>query len=112
MSTIVPPGTYPLNGSFTSPAGYIPDVRPGTLTVLPRPVTTPPDLPPLWAETSYIYDRNLGSPYVCLGSGTFTSGLGLPTGSDLLDFEWARVRSKPQINSCLSVPVTNSCSDF
>ena len=34
------------------------------------------------------------------------------TGADLLDIEWARVRSKASLNSCVELGRQNACSDF
>jgi hypothetical protein len=110
-----PVGRYPIDASspFSSPVGYRIEFLPGTLTVI-RPGglddetggvlrTTP--------ETSFLYDRNLGLPAMCVATGPVIAD-GATQGSDILSLEWSRVRQRPNLSNCVDVAEQNGCSDF
>ncbi|WP_233888764.1 two-partner secretion domain-containing protein [Paraburkholderia flagellata] len=123
-----PPGQYPIVGSFFSPDGYLITVTAGTLTVTQQTtVTQPPPLPlngqpfnrsglqPLFTaqEQSFVYESNLGGINVCVGSTAPILALQQPEGaSDTLAVEWKRVRSRPNLNSCLVVNGQHGCDEF
>ena len=116
-----PPGTYPITGSFTSLVGYNLVVRPGTLTVTPAPIPLngqPFDrtgLQPLFTaqEQSFVYESNLGGIHICVGSNEPILALQQPEGAaDKLAVEWKRVRSRPNLNSCLIVNGQHGCDEF
>ncbi len=116
-----PAGAYPINGAFASAAGYAVNVVPGELTVgavsasplfvlsqlsqLPKPdvLREVPD--------SWIYDRNIGPPPICFATGPL-DGERAQQGGDLLASEWSRVRSRPNLTSCVDTERRNGCSDF
>ncbi|RYZ08104.1 MAG: filamentous hemagglutinin N-terminal domain-containing protein, partial [Comamonadaceae bacterium] len=169
-----PAGTYAINGTFTSAAGYAVKVVPGLLTVSTPPITpidppitpidppitpidppitpidppitpidppitpidppitpidppiTPPRFPTdafqqraLFASigqsyiaerpradvvrdlpSTWLYDRNIGQAPICFATGPLDGDRALQ-GTDLLAREWARVRSRPNLTSCV-----------
>jgi filamentous hemagglutinin family protein len=105
-----PQGVYPINGSFTSAEGYAVNVVPGNLLVaglpeLPRPDTLR-DLPVTW-----LYDRNIGPPPICFATGSLEGDRAVQ-GGDVLAREWSRVRSRPNLSSCVDTEKRNGCADF
>lgn len=130
-------GTYPIDGAFTSPSGYVVNVRPGSLNVVSAdvppviipPVITPPVvnpeppsrgfLPPdvvaevlrNTPETSFVYDRNLGLPAMCAATGPALLDKATQ-GVDILSLEWSRVRQRPNLSNCVDLGERNGCSDF
>lgn len=104
------PGSYPISGSFSSPAGYAFNVLPGTLLVtaaldLPKPDVLR-DIP-----TTYLYDRNIGQAPICLATGPL-EGDRAQQGADVLAREWSRVRSRPNLLNCVDTERRNGCGDF
>ena len=110
-----PAGRYAINGSFTSAAGYAVDVVPGTLTVtanLRRPDFPGSDLVRELPNTNtYTFDRNLGAPPICFATGPLEGERAQQDG-DLLAREWSRVRSRPNLTSCVATDRKNGCADF
>jgi len=104
------PGTYPINGSFTSAEGYRVEVVPGNLHVAGAPSVPRPDvlrdLPDTW-----LYDRNIGPPPICFATGPL-DGDRASQGGDVLAREWSRVRSRPNLSSCVDTEKRNGCADF
>ena len=105
-----PPGAYAINGSFTSAEGYLVNVVPGTLTVggfpqIPQ-VDVIRELPTTW-----LYDRNIGPPPICFATGPL-EGDRASQGNDVLAREWSRVRSRPNLTSCVDTEKRNGCADF
>ncbi|MFM9424213.1 filamentous hemagglutinin family protein [Variovorax sp. GrIS 2.14] len=119
-----PPGAYPINGAFASAAGYAVNVVPGQLNVgaVPAPSTAPvfvlaqlsrlpkPDVLREMPD-SWIYDRNIGAPPICFATGPL-DGERAQQGGDVLASEWSRVRSRPNLTSCVDTERRNGCSDF
>jgi hypothetical protein len=105
-----PQGAYPINGSFTSAEGYAVNVVPGTLVVAGLPNLPRPDvlreLPDSW-----LYDRNIGPPPICFATGPL-EGDRAAQGGDVLAREWSRVRSRPNLASCVDTEKRNGCADF
>ena len=105
-----PPGAYAINGSFTSAEGYLVNVVPGTLTVVGFPqipqVDVIRELPTTW-----LYDRNIGPPPICFATGPL-EGDRASQGNDVLAREWSRVRSRPNLTSCVDTEKRNGCADF
>ncbi len=119
-----PEGVYPINGGFASAAGYAVNVVPGQLRVSAAPPPPPPpdfllprlsqlpkadvlrDLP-----TTYLYDRNIGQAPICLATGPL-DGDRAQQGGDVLAREWSRVRSRPNLLSCVDTEKRNGCADF
>ena len=104
------PGLYPINGTFTSAEGYAVNVVPGNLLVTAAPNLQLPDvvreLPSTW-----LYDRNMGPPPICFATGPL-DGDRAAQGGDVLAREWSRVRSRPNLSSCVDTDKRNGCSDF
>ena len=114
-----PPGLYAINGSFASAAGYAVNVRPGDLTVTEAPppsvVLRLPDFPKpdvlREVPSTWLYDRNIGPPPICFATGAL-EGDRASQGGDVLAREWSRVRSRPNLSSCVDTEKRNGCADF
>ncbi|WP_167760050.1 filamentous hemagglutinin N-terminal domain-containing protein [Paraburkholderia pallida] len=120
-----PPGQYAIDPAFFSSVGYIVQNVPGTLTVTAPPPAAPrydPDLPLAvsamqsffgMSEKTFVYENNLQGTNICVGSNQplFTT---TPPGDnqDLLAVEWKRVRSQPNLNSCMLLNGQHGCGDF
>ncbi len=128
------PGQYPINPSFASSVGYIVNDVPATLTITQTTTPPPPispESPPITPtipdpvsksglqtffsseEQTFVYENNLQGTNICVGSNQplFST---TPTGDndDILAVEWKRVRSQPNLNSCLVVNSQHGCGDF
>lgn len=107
-----PAGRYPVFGTFTSAEGYAVNVVPGELlvsSVLPQPARFVDVLRE--EPTTYLYDRNIGQAPICLVTGPL-QGDRTQQGNDILAREWSRVRTRPNLTSCVDTERTNGCSDF
>ncbi|HZF85947.1 MAG TPA: filamentous hemagglutinin N-terminal domain-containing protein [Burkholderiaceae bacterium] len=109
-NTFSPPGFYPINGSFTSAEGYRVEVVPGTLRVNAMASLPLPDVLREVPNT-YTFDRNIGAPPICFATGPL-GGDRAQQGDDLLAREWSRVRSRPNLTSCVDTERKNGCADF
>lgn len=103
-------GSHPVNGSFSSAEGYAVNVVPGSLLVtaaleLPK-VDVLRELP-----TTRAYDRNIGRAPICLATGSL-EGDRAQQGADVLARECSRVRSRPNLISCVDTERRNGCADF
>jgi hypothetical protein len=103
------PGFYPINGSFTSAEGYAVNVVSGQLRVTPAMLPAADVLREL--PTTYLYDRNIGPAPICLATGPLGGDQTLQ-GGDVLAREWSRVRSRPNLLSCVDTEKRNGCADF
>ncbi|MBN3807035.1 filamentous hemagglutinin N-terminal domain-containing protein [Paraburkholderia sp. Ac-20336] len=118
-----PAGSYPINPNFGSNVGYIVNELPGTLTVLPLPNSPQPIFDPIAhsglqsvfgsQEQTFVYENNLQGTNICIGSNqplfsTTTPG----DNQDILAVEWKRVRSQPNLNSCMLINSQHGCGDF
>ncbi|MFX1767493.1 filamentous hemagglutinin N-terminal domain-containing protein [Paraburkholderia sp. A1RI-2L] len=113
------PGQYAINPAYLSSVGYIVQNVPGTLTVtLPYPLDLPLAVSAMqsffgMSEKTFVYENNLQGTNICVGSNQplFTTA---PPGSDqdLLAVEWKRVRSQPNLNSCMLLNGQHGCGDF
>lgn len=107
-----PSGTYPVFGTFASAEGYAVTVVPGTLvvgSVLPKPAQFVEVLRE--EPTTYVYDRNMGQAPICLATGPL-QGDRAQQGNDVLAREWSRVRTRPNLTSCVDTERNNGCADF
>ena len=59
----------------------------------------------------WLYDRNMGQAPICLASGPL-DGERTQQGNDQLAREWSRVRTRPNLTSCVDTDRHNGCSDF
>jgi filamentous hemagglutinin family protein len=105
-----PPGFYPITGSFSSAEGYLVNVVPGNLRVSVPPSLPLPDVLREVPNT-YTFDRNIGAPPICFATGPL-GGDRAQQGDDLLAREWSRVRSRPNLTSCIDTERKNGCADF
>ncbi|MDB5829827.1 MAG: filamentous hemagglutinin family outer membrane protein, partial [Variovorax sp.] len=105
-----PPGLYPITGTFQSAAGYAVNVVPGTLRVALLPVLPLPDVLRDVPNT-YTFDRNIGPAPMCYATGPL-DGDRAAQGADVLAREWSRVRSRPNLLSCVDTERRNGCADF
>ncbi|MBN3761800.1 filamentous hemagglutinin N-terminal domain-containing protein [Burkholderia sp. Ac-20365] len=110
------PGQYPINPNFASSVGYIVDEVPGTLTVVPviNPVANA-GLQSFFSneQQTFVYENNLQGTNICIGSNQPIFSTAPPgDNQDLLAVEWKRVRSQPNLNSCMLLNSQHGCGDF
>ncbi|RYY81336.1 MAG: hypothetical protein EOO24_42315, partial [Comamonadaceae bacterium] len=101
--------------------GYRVTVVPGDLLITvpvvpPEVVVTAPvsrPLPDVLREIpqTWLYDRNIGQAPICLATGPL-DGDRASQGVDVLAREWSRVRSRPNLLSCVDTEKRNGCADF
>ena len=60
---------------------------------------------------TYTFDRNIAPPPICLATGALDGDRASQSG-DVLAREWSRVRSRPNLTSCVSTERRNGCADF
>lgn len=107
------PGVYPILGSGLSAGNYTFVQAPANFTALrvnPAPITELPDLIRLPPDT-YVYNSNIGTVPMCPVTGPLESTR-LAQGGDMLGREWSKVRSRPNLTSCVSNERKNGCGDF
>ncbi|MBN3752029.1 filamentous hemagglutinin N-terminal domain-containing protein [Paraburkholderia sp. Tr-20389] len=110
------PGQYAINPNFASSVGYIVNEVPGVLTVIPLP--NPVSQAGLQAffsnqEQTFVYENNLQGTNICIGSNQPLFSTTPPGDTqDLLAVEWKRVRSQPNLNSCMLLNSQHGCGDF
>ncbi|MFL9916033.1 filamentous hemagglutinin N-terminal domain-containing protein [Paraburkholderia fungorum] len=112
-----PAGTYPIDPNFASSVGYIVNDVPATLNVMPTTISpvAQSGLQTFFTsqEQSFVYENNLQGTNICVGVNQplFTE---TPPGDnqDLLAVEWKRVRSQPNLNSCMTTNGQHGCSEF
>nr|WP_251011006.1 filamentous hemagglutinin N-terminal domain-containing protein [Variovorax paradoxus] len=104
------PGSYPINGSFSSAEGYAVSVVPGLLTVGGLVELIKPDVV-RENQSTWLYDRNIGPAPICLATGPL-GGDRAAQGGDVLAREWSRVRSRPNLTNCIDTERRNGCADF
>jgi hypothetical protein len=129
-----PAGSYPINPNFTSGVGYIVNEVPGALTVIPNPTPSPtptpipipipiPILDPIAQsglqtlfgnqEQTFVYENNLQGTNICIGLNQPLFSTTPPgENQDILAVEWKRVRSQPNLNSCMLINAEHGCGDF
>lgn len=104
------PGTYPVNGTFTSAEGYLLTVTPGVWTnYLTTAVETRPD----WTRErpdTWLYDHNMGGAAMCAAPGVTVADT--VQDGDVLAREWSLVKSRPKLSSCVASDKQGGCSDF
>ena len=127
-TTSSPAGSYPIDGTFASAAGYAVRVLPGRLdvtAVVDPPIVVQPRAPASFLATlqipeatrdpainyTYTFDRNIAPAPICLATGAL-DGDRASQGGDVLAREWSRVRSRPNLASCVSTERRNGCADF
>ncbi|RST52777.1 filamentous hemagglutinin N-terminal domain-containing protein [Variovorax sp. MHTC-1] len=104
------PGSYPINGSFSSAEGYAVSVVPGLLTVGGLVDLIKPDVV-RENQSTWLYDRNIGPAPICLATGPLDADRAAQ-GGDVLAREWSRVRSRPNLTNCIDTERRSGCADF
>jgi hypothetical protein len=61
--------------------------------------------------TTWLYDRNIGKVPICRPTEAVEDNRTVQ-GADVLGREWARVRSRPNLMSCVDTERRNGCADF
>ena len=61
---------------------------------------------------TYVYDRNLGLPQMCVPDSPLDVSVASRSVADLLAVEWARLRTRPNISNCFDSGRKNACGDF
>jgi hypothetical protein len=111
-----PPGVYALQGRGLAAVNYRfiqALANDSALLVLPMAATFRPSIAKdVTFETSNVYEKNFGSPRLCVGTGPLGSSSGGSGGNDMLALEWSRVRVSPNLSNCLGLGQRNACSDF
>ncbi|MBC8750280.1 MULTISPECIES: beta strand repeat-containing protein [Paraburkholderia] len=118
-----PAGGYPIIPNFTSSVGYIVKDVPGTLMVVPFPNPQGPIPNPVAQsglqtffssqQQTFVYENNLQGTNICIGSNQPLFSTTAPgENQDLLAVEWKRVRSQPNLNSCMLINAQHGCGDF
>ncbi|MBP0593950.1 filamentous hemagglutinin N-terminal domain-containing protein [Paraburkholderia sp. LEh10] len=110
------PGQYPINPNFVSNVGYIVNEVPATLTVttFQNPVVRA-GLQSFFGneEQTFVYENNLQGANICIGSNQPLFTTAAPgDNQDILAVEWKRVRSQPNLNSCMLLSSPHGCGDF
>ncbi|MET0858453.1 MAG: MBG domain-containing protein, partial [Telluria sp.] len=114
--TPAPPGVYAVEGRGLTAANYRFVQAPSNataLTTLPLAIEDRPTIAKdITFESSNVYEKNFGSPRLCVGLGPLGSGSGASEGNDPLALEWSRVRVSPNLSNCLGLGQRNGCQDF
>jgi hypothetical protein len=53
----------------------------------------------------------MGPPPICFATGSLEGDRAVQ-GADVLAREWSRVRSRPNLSSCVDTEKRNGCADF
>lgn len=106
------PGDYAIVGSGLSARNYVFEQAPANATALNIGLVrqpTPPDYV-LQPPDNYLYDLNIGQAGICPVDTPL--GMKQESNDDTLGREWARVRTRPNLMSCLDSERENGCGDF
>ncbi|MEX3931767.1 filamentous hemagglutinin N-terminal domain-containing protein [Paraburkholderia phymatum] len=110
------PGQYPIDPNFLSNVGYVVNEAPGTLTVIRMPnLVAQAGLQSFFSneEQTFVYENNLQGTNICIGSNQPLFTTAAPgDNQDILAVEWKRVRSQPNLNSCMLLNSPHGCGDF
>ncbi len=108
-----PPGAHPILGGGLDALNYAFVQDPANFTALRVDFVPPTQVVDLIRETTdtYVYDRNIGTAPMCLATGPLDSTRQDQQG-DALGREWSKVRTRPNLTSCVSSERKNSCGDF
>jgi hypothetical protein len=111
-----PPGVYAVQGGGLSSPNYrFVQAEPNTSALrlfLSPAVFRPSIVKDVTFDSSEVYDKNFGTPHVCVAAGPLDTGLVGADGNDTLAIEWSRVRVSPNLSNCLGLGERNGCSDF
>ncbi len=114
-----PPGFYPITGSGLVAPNYVLRQAASNADAF---AIRPPDagaigqIPGISRDASmqetYLYDRNLASPAMCVAAAPLTTPYGTAPATDLLEIEWTRVRARPNLTNCVNLGERDFCKDF
>jgi hypothetical protein len=109
-------GIYAVQGAGLAAANYRfiqAASNQGALSIVAAPMAQRPIIAGhITFESSNVYEKNFGTPRLCVGTGPLDTGSVGADGNDLLALEWSRVRLSPNLSNCLGLGQRNSCSDF
>ena len=125
-NTASAPGNYAVNGGGLSATNYVFTQAEGNSTALAvtaggqsRALAVRAHelgagaIEPRREDTAtYVYDRNLGLPQMCVPDSPLDVDVASRSIADLLAVEWARLRTRPNISNCFDSGRKNACGDF
>lgn len=125
-TTASEPGNYAINGGGLSATNYVftqgegnssalaitPGGRSRALAVLEHELGAGSIEPRREDTGTYVYDRNLGLPQMCVPDSPLDVELASRSVADLLAVEWSRLRTRPNISNCFDSGRKNACGDF
>ncbi|MEQ1685550.1 MAG: MBG domain-containing protein [Burkholderiaceae bacterium] len=125
-TTASAPGNYAINGGGLSATNYVftqgegnssaltvtPGGRSRALAVLEHELGAGAIEPRREDKGTYVYDRNLGLPQMCVPDSPLDVDVASRSIADLLAVEWARLRTRPNISNCFDSGRKNACGDF
>ena len=120
------PGNYAINGGGLAATNYVftqaegnstaLTVTPGgssrALAVLSHELGAGAIEPRREDTGTYVYDRNLGLPQMCVPDSPLDVDAASRSVADLLAVEWSRLRTRPNISNCFDSGRKNACGDF
>jgi hypothetical protein len=120
------PGNYAINGGGLSATNYVfaqaegnssalaitAGGRSRALAVLEHELGAGAIEPRREDKGTYVYDRNLGLPQMCVPDSPLDVDVASRSIADLLAVEWARLRTRPNISNCFDSGRKNACGDF
>lgn len=120
------PGNYAINGGGLSATNYVftqaegnssalaitPGGRSRALAVLEHELGAGAIEPRREVKGTYVYDRNLGLPQMCVPDSPLDVDVASRSVADLLAVEWSRLRTRPNISNCFDSGRKNACGDF
>ncbi len=125
-TTASEPGSYAINGGGLSATNYVftqgegnssalavtAGGRSRALAVLDHELGAGAIEPRRDETGTYVYDRNLGLPQMCVPDSPLDVSVATRSVADLLAVEWARLRTRPNISNCFDSGRKNACGDF
>ena len=125
-TTASTPGNYAINGGGLSATNYVFTQAEGNstalavtaagqsraLAVLAHELGAGAIEPRREDKGTYVYDRNLGLPQMCVPDSPLDVDVASRSIADLLAVEWARLRTRPNISNCFDSGRKNACGDF
>ena len=120
------PGSYAINGAGLSATNYVFTQAEGNssaltvtaggqsraLAVLAHELGAGAIEPRREEKGTYVYDRNLGLPQMCVPDSPLDVDASSRRVADLLAVEWSRLRTRPNISNCFDSGRKNACGDF
>ncbi|MCL4746879.1 MAG: hypothetical protein KJZ83_15915 [Burkholderiaceae bacterium] len=114
-----PPGFYAINGSGLAARNYLlrqAESNAQAFAIRPPDAGAIGQIPGISRDASmqetYLYDRNLASPAMCVAAAPLTTPYGTSPATELLEIEWTRVRARPNLTNCVNLGERDYCKDF